>query len=79
MEFSVKKDGFMGGGKRQVQVQQGSGDICQMKVSGKTMVVSIGPGLPKSSRKFAIVSWKEIMNLTKKVTWKVFTFLEISE
>ena len=51
----MKKDGFFhgGGGTRTVNFQNGQGDLMQLKSSGKTLTVLIGPGLPKSSRKSA--------------------------
>ncbi|KAG7282979.1 hypothetical protein CRUP_028496 [Coryphaenoides rupestris] len=53
LEFKVKKGGwgpFGGAGSRQIQFQEGEGDDAQIKPSGKVLTVSIGPGLPKSSR-----------------------------
>lgn len=39
------------GGSRQVQFHQGFGDLTILKPSNKVLQVSIGPGLPKNSRK----------------------------
>ncbi|CAL8354699.1 unnamed protein product [Arctogadus glacialis] len=53
LEFKVKKGGwgpFGGAGSRQVHFQVGAGDEVVLKPSGKVLSVSIGPGLPKSSR-----------------------------
>ncbi|XP_030213911.1 myosin IEb [Gadus morhua] len=53
LEFKVKKGGwgpFGGAGSRQVHFQVGGGDEVVLKPSGKVLNVSIGPGLPKSSR-----------------------------
>ncbi|CAL8248868.1 unnamed protein product [Lota lota] len=53
LEFKVKKGGwgpFGGAGSRQIQFQEGVGDDAVLKPSGKVLTVSIGPGLPKSSR-----------------------------
>ncbi|KAJ3598205.1 hypothetical protein NHX12_001716 [Muraenolepis orangiensis] len=53
LEFKVKKGGwgpFGGAGSRQIQFQEGVGDDAVLKPSGKALAVSIGPGLPKSSR-----------------------------
>lgn len=53
IEFPVKKDGWGGGGNRVlkfVKVHQPM-DVAMLKPSGKTLTISIGPGLPKDSRK----------------------------
>uniref|UniRef100_A0A673C4Z7 Osteoclast-stimulating factor 1 n=1 Tax=Sphaeramia orbicularis TaxID=375764 RepID=A0A673C4Z7_9TELE len=54
LEFKVKKGGwgpFSSSGSRQIQFQAGQGDEAILKPSGKVLQVSIGPGLPKNSRK----------------------------
>lgn len=48
MEVSIKKEGWAGGGHRFVKVIAGTGDETTTKVSGKTLIVSIGPGLPNT-------------------------------
>ena len=48
--FTVKKEGFGGGGTRIIQFSQGQGEAAVMKVSGKTLQVSIGAGLPASTK-----------------------------
>nr|CAB3264157.1 unconventional myosin-If [Phallusia mammillata] len=50
IEFNVKKEGWGGGGTRTINFNIGAGDIAQLKPSGKSLVVSIGQGLPKNSR-----------------------------
>ncbi|WAQ98849.1 MYO1E-like protein [Mya arenaria] len=50
IDFAVKKEGWGGGGSRMIKFQRGSGDVPVLKASGKNLVVSIGPGLPKDSR-----------------------------
>ena len=55
IEFAVKKEGWGGGGSRQIVFSRGSGDLPVMKPSGKALNVSIGPGLPKESRKHNII------------------------
>lgn len=40
------------GGSRQVQFMQGQGDTAILKPSNKVLQISIGPGLPKNSRKY---------------------------
>ncbi|XP_073408500.1 unconventional myosin-Ie-like isoform X2 [Dendrobates tinctorius] len=53
LEFKVKKEGWTpwgAAGSRQLQFQPGMGDMAVLKASGKSMVVSIGPGLPANSR-----------------------------
>lgn len=54
LEFSVKKEGWGGGGTRQLRFMRGQGDQAVLKPSGKTLSVSIGPGLPKDSSKFSL-------------------------
>ena len=52
IEFPVKKEGWGGGGNRVlkfVKVHQPM-DVAMLKPSGKTLTISIGPGLPKDSR-----------------------------
>lgn len=51
----MKKEGWGGGGSRQVRFVRGQGDIAQLKASGKVLTVSIGPGLPKDSSKCNLV------------------------
>jgi len=49
--FNVKKQGFMqGAGTRQISFAMGQGDVPEMKVQGKALVVSVGSGLPKNSK-----------------------------
>ncbi|XP_036971311.1 unconventional myosin-If [Acanthopagrus latus] len=50
LEFRVKKEGWGGGGTRVVMVQRGQGDLAQLKPAGKTLTVTVGDGLPKSSK-----------------------------
>ncbi|KAJ8287983.1 hypothetical protein COCON_G00006420 [Conger conger] len=53
LEFKVKKGGwgpFGSAGSRQMQFQVGQGDEAILKPSGKSLIVSIGTGLPKNSR-----------------------------
>uniref|UniRef100_A0A4W6CUX4 Myosin IF n=1 Tax=Lates calcarifer TaxID=8187 RepID=A0A4W6CUX4_LATCA len=50
LEFRVKKEGWGGGGSRMVVFQRGQGDQAQLKPGGKTLTVTIGDGLPKSSK-----------------------------
>ncbi|XP_061634647.1 unconventional myosin-If [Phyllopteryx taeniolatus] len=50
VEFRVKKEGWGGGGSRVVMFQKGIGDEAQLKPAGKTLSITIGNGLPKSSK-----------------------------
>ncbi|KAK6468129.1 unconventional myosin-If-like [Huso huso] len=50
IEFKVKKEGWGGGGSRLVLFIRGQGDVAQQKPGGKTLSVSIGDGLPKTSK-----------------------------
>uniref|UniRef100_A0A8C4F0N4 Osteoclast-stimulating factor 1 n=1 Tax=Dicentrarchus labrax TaxID=13489 RepID=A0A8C4F0N4_DICLA len=49
LEFRVKKEGWGGGGTRVVVFQRGQGDLAQLKPGGKTLTITVGDGLPKSS------------------------------
>uniref|UniRef100_A0A3B3V9S7 Myosin IF n=1 Tax=Poecilia latipinna TaxID=48699 RepID=A0A3B3V9S7_9TELE len=49
LEFKVKKEGWGGGTSRVVVFQRGQGDLAQLKPGGKTLTISVGDGLPKSS------------------------------
>ena len=51
MEVTIKKDGWAGGGFRFVKIVPGIGDDHVLKVSGKTLNVAIGPGLPCATSK----------------------------
>ncbi|KAG8190757.1 hypothetical protein JTE90_024884 [Oedothorax gibbosus] len=50
LEFKVKKEGFGGGGTKQVKVTNGQDERPSCKIAGKVMTVCIAPGLPKESR-----------------------------
>uniref|UniRef100_A0A672LPC7 Osteoclast-stimulating factor 1 n=1 Tax=Sinocyclocheilus grahami TaxID=75366 RepID=A0A672LPC7_SINGR len=50
LEFRVKKEGWGGGGMRVVVFQTGQTDLAVIKPGGKTLTISIGDGLPKTSR-----------------------------
>uniref|UniRef100_A0A2K6KTY4 Myosin IF n=1 Tax=Rhinopithecus bieti TaxID=61621 RepID=A0A2K6KTY4_RHIBE len=50
LQFRVKKEGWGGGGTRSVTFSRGSGDLAVLKVGGRTLTVSVGDGLPKSSK-----------------------------
>ncbi|KAL4634760.1 unconventional myosin-If-like [Arapaima gigas] len=50
LEFKVKKEGWGGGSSRIVVFQRGQGDLAHIKPGGKTLNVSVGDGLPKTSK-----------------------------
>ncbi|XP_037553770.1 unconventional myosin-If [Nematolebias whitei] len=50
LEFRVKKEGWGGGSSRVVVFQKGQGVLAQFKPGGKILTVTIGDGLPKSSK-----------------------------
>ena len=53
LTFSVKKEGFGGGGTRQLQFNNtGQGDCAFVKPSGKTLNVTVGPGLPPNTSEY---------------------------
>lgn len=55
LEYTVNKEknvlGRGGGGSRTIKFIRGQGDDAQLKPSGKNLIVTIGPGLPKDSSK----------------------------
>ncbi len=51
LQFLVKKEGFGGGGTRNLHFHQGQTEYAMLKASGKTLNISIAPGLPSSTRK----------------------------
>lgn len=52
MKLKKENWGFLsGGGSRQVVFVQGQGNVPVLKPSSKSLQVSIGPGLPKNTRK----------------------------
>lgn len=50
LEFRVKKEGWGGGGSRVVVFQRGQGDLAQSKPAGKILTITVGDGLPKTSK-----------------------------
>uniref|UniRef100_G1LEN1 Myosin IF n=1 Tax=Ailuropoda melanoleuca TaxID=9646 RepID=G1LEN1_AILME len=50
LQFRVKKEGWGGGGTRSVTFSRGSGEVAVLKASGRSLTVSVGDGLPKSSK-----------------------------
>ncbi|NXW10760.1 MYO1F protein, partial [Fregetta grallaria] len=50
LQFRVKKEGWGGGGTRNVTFVRGGGDVAALKAGGKTLTVSIGDGLPRNAK-----------------------------
>uniref|UniRef100_A0A8C3N1Z9 Uncharacterized protein n=1 Tax=Geospiza parvula TaxID=87175 RepID=A0A8C3N1Z9_GEOPR len=50
VQFRVKKEGWGGGGTRNVTFVRGQGDVAALKAGGKTLTVSIGDGLPRNAK-----------------------------
>ncbi|XP_076800330.1 unconventional myosin-Ie-like isoform X2 [Clavelina lepadiformis] len=50
LDFAVKKEGWGGGGSRQICFTRGSTDIPILKASSKALTVQVGPGLPKNTK-----------------------------
>ncbi|KAK6309051.1 hypothetical protein J4Q44_G00205140 [Coregonus suidteri] len=50
LEFRVKKEGWGGGGTRVVVFQKGQGDLAEIRPAGKTLTITVGDGLPKTSK-----------------------------
>ena len=56
VEFKVKKEGWGGGGTRQIKyVQAGYGDKEILTIHGKVLTIAIGPGLPSTSSKYMFI------------------------
>lgn len=51
LEFTIKKDGWRGGGTRTIQFSNGVSDLRLMKSTGKILNIEIAEGLPKDARK----------------------------
>uniref|UniRef100_A0A8D2M976 Myosin IF n=1 Tax=Zonotrichia albicollis TaxID=44394 RepID=A0A8D2M976_ZONAL len=49
LQFRVKKEGWGGGGTRNVTFVRGQGDVASLKAGGKTLTVTIGDGLPRNA------------------------------
>lgn len=65
LEFRVKKEGWGGGGSRMVVFQRGQGDLAQLKPGGKTLNITIGDGLPKSSSKLQEIITKYSLEIIR--------------
>uniref|UniRef100_A0A8D2M9S5 Myosin IF n=1 Tax=Zonotrichia albicollis TaxID=44394 RepID=A0A8D2M9S5_ZONAL len=50
LQFRVKKEGWGGGGTRNVTFVRGQGDVASLKAGGKTLTVTIGDGLPRNAK-----------------------------
>ncbi|XP_067824335.1 unconventional myosin-If [Heptranchias perlo] len=50
IQFKIKKEGWGGGGTRNLIFSRGQGDVIVLKSTGKTLNISIGDGLPKNSK-----------------------------
>jgi len=79
LEFPVKKEGWGGGGNRVVRFQHGTGEIAMLKASGKTLNVSIGPGLPANSSKcmYNLLEYKTKGRLLAEMYLQMFADLSI--
>uniref|UniRef100_A0A7N9AY96 Osteoclast-stimulating factor 1 n=1 Tax=Mastacembelus armatus TaxID=205130 RepID=A0A7N9AY96_9TELE len=64
LEFRVKKEGWGGGSSRVVTFQRGQGDLAQLKPGGKTLCITIGDGLPKSSTQFSRAPYNQPSEIT---------------
>lgn len=64
--YTLKKEGFGGGGTRALQFKQvqGVGDFPTIKPSGKSCIITIQPGLPSNTRKFGRFSSNVKLNVT---------------
>lgn len=61
----MKKEGWGGGGSRMVVFQRGQGDLAQLKPGGKTLNITIGDGLPKSSSKLQEIITKYSLEIIR--------------
>ncbi|XP_078279689.1 unconventional myosin-If-like [Rhinoraja longicauda] len=50
IQFKIKKDGWGGGGSRNLVFSRGQGELVAMKPAGKILSITIGDGLPKNSK-----------------------------
>ncbi|MEJ1269870.1 myosin IE [Cricetulus griseus] len=50
LQFRVKKEGWGGGSTRNVTFSRGTSDLAVLKAGGRTLTISIGDGLPKSTK-----------------------------
>ncbi|XP_043577543.1 unconventional myosin-If [Chiloscyllium plagiosum] len=50
IQFKIKKEGWGGGGTRNLIFSRGQGEMVVIKPAGKTLNISIGDGLPKNSK-----------------------------
>lgn len=71
LEFHVKKEGWGGGGTRMVVFQRGQTETTVIKPAGKTLTVSVGDGLPKTSS-----TWDGLVDEVSTVAQKLFTELQ---
>uniref|UniRef100_A0A4W4GEL1 Osteoclast-stimulating factor 1 n=1 Tax=Electrophorus electricus TaxID=8005 RepID=A0A4W4GEL1_ELEEL len=58
LEFRLKKEGWGGGGTRTLVFQKGQGNVAQLKPAGKSLNVTIGDGLPKTSNNSLIKGYQ---------------------
>uniref|UniRef100_A0A4W3JGJ0 Myosin IF n=1 Tax=Callorhinchus milii TaxID=7868 RepID=A0A4W3JGJ0_CALMI len=56
LHFKIKKEGWGGGGSRNLSFIRGVGEVAVVKPAGKTLQISIGEGLPKSSSESLIIT-----------------------
>uniref|UniRef100_A0A4W4GFC1 Osteoclast-stimulating factor 1 n=1 Tax=Electrophorus electricus TaxID=8005 RepID=A0A4W4GFC1_ELEEL len=56
--FRLKKEGWGGGGTRTLVFQKGQGNVAQLKPAGKSLNVTIGDGLPKTSNNSLIKGYQ---------------------
>lgn len=50
IQFKIKKEGWGGGGSRNIVFSRGQGELVTMKPAGKALTITIGDGLPKNSK-----------------------------
>lgn len=77
LEFRVKKEGWGGGGTRVVVFQRGQTDEAVFKPAGKTLSVTIGDGLPKTSSTWDV--WMDnVLTIAQKplLSFIFFVFLQ---
>lgn len=56
IQFKIKKEGWGGGGSRNIVFSRGQGELVTMKPAGKALTITIGDGLPKNSSKFPCIT-----------------------
>ncbi|XP_017599375.1 PREDICTED: unconventional myosin-If isoform X1 [Corvus brachyrhynchos] len=68
LQFRVKKEGWGGGGTRNVTFVRGQGDVAALKAGGKTLTVHIGDGPPRAHKEGGSAGqrWQQVSSTLPK-------------